>query len=83
VRAFAWFTGSNDLATPLVDLESGSCRDGLHPDRSNENRGGESVVSYLLALVEIRLLHRVDGNRWKPTLLPALHADKPPGPITH
>ncbi len=25
-----------------VDLETGSCRDGLHPDRANENRGGES-----------------------------------------
>ncbi len=41
---------------PLIDLETGSCRDGLHPDRANENRGGESVVSYLLGLAEIREL---------------------------
>ena len=34
----------------------GSCRDGLHPDRANENRGGESVLSYLLGLAEIRQL---------------------------
>ena len=53
-RAFAWFLGRNDLATPLVDPATGSCRDGLHPDRPNENRGGESVVSYLLGLGEMR-----------------------------
>ena len=59
-RAFAWFLGSNDLSLPLVDLETGSCRDGLHPDRPNENRGGESVVSYLLGLAEIRQLARIE-----------------------
>ena len=58
VRAFAWFLGSNDLSIALVDLETGSCRDGLHPDRANENRGGKSVVSYLLGLAEIRQLAR-------------------------
>ena len=39
--AFDWFFGGNDLWEPLVDIETGSCRDGLHPDRRNENRGGE------------------------------------------
>ncbi len=68
-RAFAWFLGSNDLLSPLVDLETGSCRDGLHPDRANENRGGESVVSYLLGLTEIRRLAGMVGNRAKPALL--------------
>jgi glycosyltransferase involved in cell wall biosynthesis len=58
-RAFAWFLGSNDLSISLIDLETGSCRDGLHPDRANENRGGESVVSYLLGLAQIREMHRV------------------------
>ncbi len=62
-RAFAWFLGSNDLSLPLVDLETGSCCDGLHPDRPNENRGGESVISYLLGLAEIRQLARISGNR--------------------
>lgn len=56
--AFAWFTGDNDLLAPLIDLETGSCRDGLHRDRPNENRGGESVVSYLLGLAEMRQLAR-------------------------
>jgi hypothetical protein len=61
-RAFAWFLGHNDLNIPLVDVETGSCRDGLHPDRANENRGGESVVCYLLGLAEIRqLAHMREG----------------------
>jgi hypothetical protein len=60
-RAFAWFFGKNDLSAPLIDRELGACRDGLHPDRANENRGGESVVSYLLSLGEIRQLARLEG----------------------
>jgi hypothetical protein len=68
-RAFAWFLGSNDLSASLVDLETGSCCDGLHPDRANENRGGESVVSYLLGLAEIRELSRMGGSRTKPAPL--------------
>ena len=62
LRAFAWFLGGNDLSLPLVDLKTGGCRDGLHPDRVNENQGGESVVSYLLGLSEIRQLARVSDN---------------------
>ena len=58
MRVFSWFLGSNDLSIALVDPETGSCRDGLHSDRANENCGGESVVSYLLALAEIRQLAR-------------------------
>ena len=58
VRAFAWFLGSNDLSLSLIDLETGSCCDGLHPGRVNENRGAESVVSYLLGLAQIRRLDR-------------------------
>jgi glycosyltransferase involved in cell wall biosynthesis len=64
-KAFAWFLGSNDLSIPLVDLETGSCRDGLHPDRANENRGGESVVSYLLGLSEIRHMARIAEDQSK------------------
>ena len=64
-RAFSWFLGNNDLSLPLIDLETGSCRDGLHPDRVNENKGGESVVSYLLSLAEIRQLHRIMVSRAK------------------
>jgi glycosyltransferase involved in cell wall biosynthesis len=65
LRVFAWFLGHNDLSLPLIDLETGSCRDGLHPDRVNENRGGESAVSYLLSLTEIRRASRVSETRAK------------------
>ncbi|MFE0756980.1 glycosyltransferase family 4 protein [Inquilinus sp. NPDC058860] len=64
-RAFAWFLGDNDLSLSLVDPDTGSCRDGLHPDRLNENRGGESVVSYLLGLSEIRRATRLSDGRAK------------------
>lgn len=57
-RAFAWFNGENDLKTTLIDSDIGSCADGLHPDRPNENSGAESVLSYLLGLVEMRRLER-------------------------
>jgi glycosyltransferase involved in cell wall biosynthesis len=73
-RTFAWFLGRNDLSSPLIDLETGSCRDGLHPDRANQNRGGESVVSYLLSLTEIRQLERMAVDRTKPAPLLALRA---------
>jgi glycosyltransferase involved in cell wall biosynthesis len=54
MRAFGWFLGDNDLQTTLIDPDTGSCSDGLHPNRINENKGAESALSYLLALVEIR-----------------------------
>jgi glycosyltransferase involved in cell wall biosynthesis len=59
MRAFAWFLGENDLQTPLIDPDTGACSDGLHPDRPNENKGAESVLSYLLGLVEIRQFKRM------------------------
>jgi glycosyltransferase involved in cell wall biosynthesis len=73
-RAFAWFLGSNDLSSALVDLETGSCCDGLHPGRTNENRGGESVVSYLLGLAEIRQLARADSQHIEPARRRAVRA---------
>lgn len=70
--AFAWFLGRNDLSETVVDLETGSCRDGLHSDRPNENRGGESVVSYLLSLAEMRRAARLTGQRMERSPLQAL-----------
>jgi glycosyltransferase involved in cell wall biosynthesis len=56
--AFNWFLGDNDLQLPLCDSVSGGCRDGLHPDRPNENQGAESTLSFLMALLEMRSLER-------------------------
>jgi glycosyltransferase involved in cell wall biosynthesis len=55
-RAFNWFLGDNDLQLPLYDPETGGCRDGLHPDRANQNQGAESTLSFLMALLEMRSL---------------------------
>jgi glycosyltransferase involved in cell wall biosynthesis len=66
-RAFGWFLGNNDLSLPLVDPDTGSCRDGLHPDRANENRGAESALSYLLAVAEMRQLARLGDARIRTT----------------
>lgn len=52
--AFRWFLGRNDLQVPLYDATTGGCRDGLHPDRVNENQGAESTLSFLMALLEMR-----------------------------
>ena len=52
--AFNWFLGDNDLQLPLYDSVTGGCRDGLHPDRANENQGAESTLSFLMALREMR-----------------------------
>jgi hypothetical protein len=54
-RAFEWFLGRNDLNLPLYDPMTGGCRDGLHPDRANENQGAESTLAFLQALLELRL----------------------------
>ncbi|WP_353226545.1 glycosyltransferase family 4 protein [Novosphingobium sp.] len=69
-RALAWFTGSNDLGIPLVDVATGSCRDGLHPDRANENRGAESVLSWVLALSDMRRIVAGTPSRGGPVTTP-------------
>jgi hypothetical protein len=54
-RAFEWFLGRNDLNLPLYDPTTGGCRDGLHPDRPNENQGAESTLAFLQTVLELRL----------------------------
>lgn len=53
-RVFRWFLGKNDLRVPLYDAITGGCKDGLHPDRVNENQGAESTLSFLMALMEMQ-----------------------------
>ncbi len=52
---FEWFLGRNDLNLAVYDPTTGGCRDGLHPDRVNENQGAESTLAFLHALLELRL----------------------------
>ncbi len=60
--AFNWFLGDNDLQIALYDPATGGCRDGLHPDRANENQGAESTLSFLMALLEMRHVEEHDGT---------------------
>jgi glycosyltransferase involved in cell wall biosynthesis len=53
-NVFCWFLGKNDLQIPLYDVATGGCKDGLHPDRVNENQGAESTLSFLMALLEMQ-----------------------------
>lgn len=58
-RAFEWFLGRNDLHLPVYDPTTGGCRDGLHPDRVNENQGAESTLAFLQALLELKLTENI------------------------
>jgi glycosyltransferase involved in cell wall biosynthesis len=58
-RAFEWFLGRNDLHLPVYDPTTGGCRDGLHPDRPNENQGAESTLAFLQSLLELRLAEHI------------------------
>src|SRR6185437_15732723 len=70
-RAFNWFLGDNDLQIALYDSTTGGCRDGLHPERVNENQGAESTLAFLMAQVEMRLLGEIEGPSPKPELVGA------------
>lgn len=53
-RAFDWFLGRNSVRQPLYDPSTGGSFDGLHDNRVNRNQGAESLLSWLLALLEMR-----------------------------
>jgi hypothetical protein len=61
--AFNWFLGGNDLQLSLYDSLTGGCRDGLHPERANENQGAESTLSFLTALLEMRSLQESENTK--------------------
>ena len=76
--AFNWFLGDNDLQIALYDPVTGGCRDGLHPERANENQGAESSLSFLTALVEMRLAGEVENLQESPESLSASHDNPEP-----
>ena len=76
--AFNWFLGDNDLQIALYDPVTGGCRDGLHPERVNENQGAESSLSFLTALVEMRLAGEVENLQESPESLSASHDNAEP-----
>lgn len=52
--AFSWFFGNNDINQVIYDFTAGGCYDGLQPGGVNQNQGGESTVSLLLALHQMQ-----------------------------
>jgi hypothetical protein len=66
--AFRWFLGENDLQVPLYDVVTGGCRDGLHPDRVNENQGAESTLSFLMAWLAMRSIEVSTAERLNPEM---------------
>jgi glycosyltransferase involved in cell wall biosynthesis len=60
--AFRWYLGENDLQVALYDSTTGGCKDGLHPDRVNENQGAESTLSFLMSLLEMQNVDPVNAT---------------------
>jgi glycosyltransferase involved in cell wall biosynthesis len=78
-NTFEWFLGRNDLHQPLYDRTTGGCRDGLHPDRPNENQGAESTLAFLQSLLELKhayenTLHSREHTNEQTTLTTAASA---------
>src|SRR5690606_19261605 len=59
-QTFEWFLGRNDLHLLVYDPTTGGCRDGLHPDRLNENQGAESTLAFLQSLLELQLIESIN-----------------------
>ncbi|MFC1677751.1 glycosyltransferase [Planctomycetota bacterium] len=52
-KAFGWFLGENDLRVSLYNFRSHGCHDGLTREGVNANQGAESLLSYLLSLLQV------------------------------
>jgi hypothetical protein len=61
-RAHGWFHGRNSLNTPLVDIASGACYDGLESDGANRNQGAESTLAYLWTEISKTEILHAPGN---------------------
>lgn len=79
-RAFEWILGRNDLHLPVYDPTTGGCRDGLHPDRPNENQGAESTLASLQSLLELGLAENIsladEDTQIDPSTVPTLSASQ-------
>ena len=59
--AFGWFLGENDMGMSLYDHETKGCADGLLPEGVSLNQGGESTVSFLMALLAMIEEYELEG----------------------
>lgn len=53
LSAFDWFVGRNVHGIALLDSATWGCFDGITVERLNRNMGAESIVSYLLAYLDL------------------------------
>jgi len=60
--AFGWFLGENDMGMSLYDHETKGCADGLQPEGVSLNQGGESTVSFLMALLAVTEEYEIAGT---------------------
>jgi len=50
-QVFQWYFGKNIVKTPMYDMNSGRCLDGINDSESiNQNSGAESTVECLLSM---------------------------------
>jgi glycosyltransferase involved in cell wall biosynthesis len=59
--AFGWFLGENDMGMSLYDHETKGCADGLLAEGVSLNQGGESTVSFLMALLAMIEEYEIAG----------------------
>jgi len=55
---FGWYLGRNSRGVVMYDADTGGCYDGLGADCVNQNEGGESSISYLLARLRLEETRR-------------------------
>jgi hypothetical protein len=64
-RAYRWFLGENDRGAALVDIQMGSCLDGVTPQGANLNVGAESLLAFQLAYYSYTELALRAGPSWR------------------
>jgi glycosyltransferase involved in cell wall biosynthesis len=64
-RAYRWFLGENDRGVTLVDVQMGSCLDGVTPQGANLNVGAESLLAFQLAYYSYTDLLLRAGPEWR------------------
>jgi len=64
-RAYRWFFGENDRNAVLVDLQLGSCLDGVTPHGANQNVGAESLLAFQLAYYGYEQMLGFAGPDWR------------------
>ena len=60
--AFNWFLGMNDKNISMYDFRTGGCSDGLTPNGKSLNQGAESLLSYMLSLLDIIQITAIEKN---------------------